>query len=59
MTYTILVSLDGEIFTAASSVSEEHLEGELQHLTRKHEYKNVSRFEILKEAEEQSTDMEI
>lgn len=49
MTYTILVTLDDEVYTAAKNVPDEELEGELQHLTRKHEYKNVCRFEIINE----------
>jgi len=52
MTYTILVSLDDEIYTAAQNVPDEELEGELQHLSRKHEYKNVTRFEIVEENED-------
>jgi|GEM_PF-6226611 len=52
MTYTILVSLDDEVYTAAQNVPDEELEGELQHLSRKHEYKNVTRFEIVEENED-------
>ena len=52
MTYTILVSLDDEVYTAAQNVPDEELEGELQHLSRKHEYKNVTRFEIIEENED-------
>jgi hypothetical protein len=51
MTYRITVVIDGETYEVARDVPAEELEGELQHLTRRHEYKNVTRFE-LQETEE-------
>lgn len=46
MTYTITAVIDGETYEVARDVPDEELEGELQHLTRRHELKNVTRFEI-------------
>jgi len=45
-TYAITALLDGELHTLAEDVPEEEVEGTLQHLTRKHELKNVGRYEI-------------
>lgn len=45
-TYTITAMIDGEEYTLAKDVPEEELEGTLQHLTRRHELKNVGRYEI-------------
>jgi hypothetical protein len=50
-TYVITAEIDGEIYEVAKHVPDEELEGELQHLTRRHEFKNVTRFYI-KEMEE-------
>jgi hypothetical protein len=38
--------IDGWEFALAQDVPEEEVEGELQHLTRRHELKNVGRFEV-------------
>lgn len=46
MTYTITAVIDGEVYEVADKVPDEELEGQLQHLIRRHEYKNVTRFEI-------------
>ena len=46
MTYTITAIIDGETYEVARDIPAEELEGELQHLTRRHELKNVTRFEI-------------
>ena len=59
MQYTILVTIDDEVYTASKNVLDEELEGELQHLTRKHEYKNVCRFEIIEEELEKSIATEL
>ena len=45
-TYVITAMIDGWEFALARDVPEEEVEGELQHLTRRHEYKNVVRFEV-------------
>ena len=45
-TYAITALLDGELHTLAEDVPEEEVEGTLQHLTRKHELKNVGRYEV-------------
>ena len=45
-TYVITAMIDEELHTLAKDVPEEEVEGELQHLTRRHEYKNVGRYEI-------------
>ena len=45
-TYVITAMIDGWEFALARDVPEEEVEGELQHLTRRHEYKNVVRYEI-------------
>ena len=45
-TYVITAMIDGWEFALARDVPEEEVEGELQHLTRKHELKNVGRYEI-------------
>jgi len=45
-TYIITAMIDGWEFALARDVPEEELEGELQHLTRRSELKNVGRFEI-------------
>lgn len=45
-TYIITAMIDGWEFALARDVPEEEVEGELQHLTRRHEYKNVGRFEV-------------
>ena len=45
-TYIITAMIDGWEFALARDVPEEEVEGELQHLTRRHEYKNVVRFEV-------------
>ena len=45
-TYVITAMIDGWEFALARDVPEEEVEGELQHLTRRHEYKNVGRYEI-------------
>lgn len=50
MTYTITAVIDGETYEVARDVTDEELEGELQHLARRHEYKNVARFDIWEEA---------
>jgi len=46
MTYTITAEIDGLTYEVARDVPDEELEGELQHLSRRHEYKNVTRFDI-------------
>jgi len=53
-TYIITAMIDGWEFALARDVPEEEVEGELQHLTRRHEYKNVVRFEILEQQETQT-----
>jgi hypothetical protein len=53
-TYVITAMIDGWEFALARDVPEEEVEGELQHLTRRHEYKNVVRFEILEQQETQT-----
>lgn len=53
-TYVITAMIDGWEFALARDVPEEEVEGELQHLTRRHEYKNVGRYEIREEKEESS-----
>lgn len=50
MTYIITAVIEGESYEVARDVPDEELEGELQHLTRRHELKNVTRFEIREEA---------
>jgi hypothetical protein len=45
-TYVITAMIDGWEFALARDVPEEEVEGELQHLTRRHELKNVGRYEI-------------
>jgi hypothetical protein len=45
-TYIITAMIDGWEFALARDVPEEEVEGELQHLTRRHELKNVGRYEI-------------
>jgi hypothetical protein len=52
--YTITAMIDGWEFALAQDVPEEEVEGELQHLTRRHEYKNVVRFEIVEQSETQT-----
>lgn len=49
-TYVITAMIDGWEFALAQDVPEEEVEGELQHLTRRHEYKNVGRYEIKEES---------
>jgi hypothetical protein len=44
--YTITAMIDGWEFALAQDVPEEEVEGELQHLTRRHELKNVGRYEV-------------
>jgi hypothetical protein len=53
-TYIITAMIDGWEFALARDVPEEEVEGELQHLTRRHEYKNVVRFEIVEQRETQT-----
>jgi hypothetical protein len=53
-TYVITAMIDGWEFALARDVPEEEVEGELQHLTRRHEYKNVVRFEIVEQRETQT-----
>jgi hypothetical protein len=53
-TYVITAMIDGWEFALARDVPEEEVEGELQHLTRRHELKNVGRYEIREEKEESS-----
>lgn len=50
-TYTITAMIDEWEFALAKDVPEEEVEGELQHLTRRHELKNVGRFEVLEQGE--------
>jgi hypothetical protein len=49
MFYTITATIDDEVYVVATNVPDDELEGELQHLTRRHEFKNVARFEITEE----------
>lgn len=56
-TYTIYAVMDGELYTVANAVLDEELEGELQHLTRKHEFKNVTCFYIQEEYNDTHTDL--
>lgn len=49
MFYTITATIDDEVHVVATNVPDDELEGELQHLTRRHEFKNVTRFEITEE----------
>jgi hypothetical protein len=53
-TYVITAMIDGWEFALAQDVPEEEVEGELQHLTRRHELKNVGRFEIKERQRESS-----
>jgi hypothetical protein len=46
MTYIITAEIDGLAYEVATDVPDEELEGELQHLTRRHEFKDVTRFNI-------------
>jgi len=46
MFYTITATIDDEELVLVRDVPDEELEGELNHLTRRHELKNVTRFEI-------------
>lgn len=50
MFYTITATIDDEVYVVATNVPDDELEGELQHLTRRHELKNVTRFEITEES---------
>jgi hypothetical protein len=49
MFYTISATIDDEVYVVATNVPDDELEGELQHLTRRHAFKNVVRFEITQE----------
>lgn len=44
--YLIYAEIDGEEYLLETDVPDEELEGYLQNLTRKNEFKNVTRFEI-------------
>jgi hypothetical protein len=46
MFYSITATIDDEVYVVATDVPDDELEGELQHLSRKHEFKNVVRFDI-------------
>lgn len=52
MFYSISATIDDEVYVVATNVPDDELEGELQHLSRKHEFKNVVRFDIHPETEE-------
>lgn len=56
-TYTICAVMDGELYTVAQGVPDEELEGELQHLTRRQEFKNVSCFYIQEEYNDTHIDL--
>lgn len=49
VTYCITAIIDDEEYTLARQVPDEELEGELQHLCRRQEFKNINRFEIKEE----------
>lgn len=53
-TYMITAMIDGWEFALARDVPEEEVEGELQHLTRRHELKNVGRFEVIEQDKTQT-----
>lgn len=53
-TYMITAMIDGWEFALARDVPEEEVEGELQHLTRRHELKNVGRFEVIEQGKTQT-----
>jgi|LakMenEpi03Aug12_release.lakeMendotaPanAssembly.Ray.scaffolds.fasta_scaffold6862104_1 hypothetical protein len=46
MTYTIIAYIDGLDYVVGNNVPEENLEEFLHRLTRKQEFKNVSRYDI-------------
>ena len=50
-TYVITAMIDGWEFALVRDIPEEEVAGELQHLTRRHELKNVGRFEIVEQSE--------
>jgi len=52
LTYSIKAIIDDEIYTVATNVPDDELEGELQHLARKHEFKNIVRFDIYPDSQE-------
>lgn len=52
MFYSITATIDDEVYVVATDVSDDELEGELQHLSRKHEFKNVIRFNIHPESQD-------
>jgi hypothetical protein len=49
--YSIYARIEDEEYLLESDIPEEELEGSLQNLTRKQEFKNVTRFEIREETD--------
>lgn len=47
MYYNILTMIDDEMHVVSTNVADDELEGELQYLVRKHEFKNSTRFDIV------------
>lgn len=52
MFYSISATIDDEVYVVAVHVPEDEPKNELQHLSRKHEFKNFVRFDIALESQD-------